>query len=507
MKVFQKGLTGLVAIAAVTSVSIMAPAQAQSIQQTIKAADAAKKEASAAPAKVQAAQKAYDGASSNANKAKTIYDNSKAAEINAKKKYDDSKAYADTKKTELDNADKALKAVQSQFNNADTALKAAKTQFGNADTALKDAKTQFGNADKTLKALLKNKNVAKADLDTAQNNYNTAKATQDTAQSNYNTVKATQDAAQNNYNSTNDTYTKAAKTANDNFNAYQTAQTKATSDLTSYQTAQSVADQTLATLQNTQQMAQKANETANTTAIAAQGAWGNWSKTLSVQDKSLDKSGFQTIIPMFQKLVQKEGVTISGDQIAAKRLDPNQLFLQQAHDVRVWFLNEGAAYKNQLAYEATRGDQYEKAMIFNDVSCDSTKNKCELGEKDGVLDIGDFVDLGKFKANTQFNFLIKSDGASVQTRNGDIYGGDASLNPDGIQHLMAWQVGDYLMLGFEDLRGGGDKDYNDVMFVVDFGKGNLKTTAVPEPGNMTALLGVTGASLWLRRRRQTKTSV
>lgn len=43
------------------------------------------------------------------------------------------------------------------------------------------------------------------------------------------------------------------------------------------------------------------------------------------------------------------------------------------------------------------------------------------------------------------------------------------------------------------------------MFAVDFGKVNLKTTAVPEPGTMAALLGVTGASMWLRRRRQNKT--
>jgi hypothetical protein len=52
------------------------------------------------------------------------------------------------------------------------------------------------------------------------------------------------------------------------------------------------------------------------------------------------------------------------------------------------------------------------------------------------------------------------------------------------------------------LLKGGDKDYNDVMFVVDFGKGNFKTTAVPEPGTMAALLGVTGASLWSHRRKK-----
>jgi PEP-CTERM motif len=43
--------------------------------------------------------------------------------------------------------------------------------------------------------------------------------------------------------------------------------------------------------------------------------------------------------------------------------------------------------------------------------------------------------------------------------------------------------------------------YN-VMLVADFGKDNLKTSAVPEPGTMPALLGATGAVAWLRNRRK-----
>ena len=64
---------------------------------------------------------------------------------------------------------------------------------------------------------------------------------------------------------------------------------------------------------------------------------------------------------------------------------------------------------------------------------------------------------------------------------------------------------DYLLMGFEDLRNGGDKDYNDAMFVVDFGEGNLTNEivqAVPEASNLAAILGVTSAGLMLRRRRR-----
>ena len=209
------------------------------------------------------------------------------------------------------------------------------------------------------------------------------------------------------------------------------------------------------------------------------------------------------MLPQLQALIQPERVAISADKIQAQKLDFSQLFLKQSHNVRVWFLDEGAGYRNQLAYEAIRGQQYDNGMIFEDVSCLSTRNKCSLGNSDGVLDIGDFVDLGRFQAGTQLNFLIKADG--YKNPNGSIYGSDSLLNPDKLQHLMAWQVGDYLLMGFEDLYNGGDKDYNDVMFVVDFGKDNFKTSSVPEPSATSAMLVLGAVSvLKLRNRRQNR---
>lgn len=274
------------------------------------------------------------------------------------------------------------------------------------------------------------------------------------------------------------------------------------------ETAKSNLESVTKAIASAQQALETAKEAEKTATVNSKlDAWGNWTNTHTVQDKSQDKTDFQALIPQFKKLIQNEGKEIPADQIAAKRLDPTQLFLLNDHNVRVWFLDEGAGYRNQLAYEALSDSGYEKGMIFNDISCTFG---CQRGEdKNGVLDIGDFVDIGSIKAGTQLNFLLKADGANANPANGDIYGGNVSLNPDAIQHLMAWQVGDYLMLGFEDLRNGGDKDYNDTIFVMDFGKGNLtnKRRKVPEPGTISALLGVTGAGMWLRcRRSQVKIS-
>jgi hypothetical protein len=51
---------------------------------------------------------------------------------------------------------------------------------------------------------------------------------------------------------------------------------------------------------------------------------------------------------------------------------------------------------------------------------------------------------------------------------------------------MAFDYKNYLVLAFEDISYGGDKDYNDVVFAVDIGEANLMqlatvSAAAPEP--------------------------
>jgi hypothetical protein len=45
----------------------------------------------------------------------------------------------------------------------------------------------------------------------------------------------------------------------------------------------------------------------------------------------------------------------------------------------------------------------------------------------------------------------------------------AELNPDGVQHAISGLSanGNKLIFGFEDLFGGGDRDYQDVLFSID----------------------------------------
>jgi Domain of unknown function (DUF4114)/PEP-CTERM motif len=71
---------------------------------------------------------------------------------------------------------------------------------------------------------------------------------------------------------------------------------------------------------------------------------------------------------------------------------------------------------------------------------------------------------------------------------------------------------DMLVIAYEDLWGGGDKDYNDTVFVIDVGKDNARALAgiqsVPEPSGVAALLGIgTIGFMKLRRRSSLKVNV
>jgi hypothetical protein len=58
----------------------------------------------------------------------------------------------------------------------------------------------------------------------------------------------------------------------------------------------------------------------------------------------------------------------------------------------------------------------------------------------------------------------------------------------------------YLILGFEDMRGGGDRDYNDVIFAVDIGKTNVKALSGGAEPCTTAILATFLGAGWLTAR-------
>ncbi|NJR39144.1 MAG: DUF4114 domain-containing protein [Leptolyngbyaceae cyanobacterium CSU_1_4] len=208
----------------------------------------------------------------------------------------------------------------------------------------------------------------------------------------------------------------------------------------------------------------------------------------------------------FQSYVQKERLELTGAHQVM--LDPSKLFLKYAHNVSTYFINEGAGFRNQLAYEATsKTGEKTSNLLFSDIA--STESI--LANSDGPLKKGDGVNIGKVAAGTQLDFWLKSNG-----KNGgqNVFGTKTESNGDGLQHVVAYAYENYILLGFEDLWGekgatdgknqNSDRDFNDAVFVLDIGKNNVQNLIkpVPEPTVTLGLVSMGVAGVLLRRRRQ-----
>ncbi|WP_238553646.1 DUF4114 domain-containing protein [Fortiea contorta] len=235
---------------------------------------------------------------------------------------------------------------------------------------------------------------------------------------------------------------------------------------------------------------------------------------------------FKNILQDLRAFVGQEGQYLSPETINARRVDLSKLEFKFDHDVKVFFLGETASYRNRLDFQATKGSTVTTGKIFGDTSCNVgdasfTNFSQYCSAPDGALEntvapnkplnVGDWVSLGSFSAGTKLDFLLHADDI-----NGGITGTDANgqtvkgiwslnqaLNPDGVQHAISYYYKDYIIIGFEDLWGGGNKDYNDTVFAIHFGDDNARhVTSVPEPTATIALFGIAGLGFLSTRRRR-----
>lgn len=197
---------------------------------------------------------------------------------------------------------------------------------------------------------------------------------------------------------------------------------------------------------------------------------------------------------------------------ATLALDPSKLQLATDSDVRVYFVGEGAGYANTLGLNTSGTGVLEgdPRVIFPDASTKqnySAALKPQSGRTPHTpLVPGDFVELENLSAGTTLDFFLIANGANGGQ---NVYTADAMSNPDGINHVVSFAYAEpgssYLILGFEDLYGGGDRDFNDLLFAVDIGSANVAAlTATPEPGTWAVLGGLTGIVGWARRRQSRK---
>ena len=106
------------------------------------------------------------------------------------------------------------------------------------------------------------------------------------------------------------------------------------------------------------------------------------------------------------------------------------------------------------------------------------------------------ISLGEFSAGTELIFRL-----DVRNTGLSFFTGDADRNDDGVAHALATTIldeaGTYITtVGFEDLYGGGDLDFNDFEFRLTNVIDPLPIAAPP----VLALMALGLAGLGLRRR-------
>ena len=169
------------------------------------------------------------------------------------------------------------------------------------------------------------------------------------------------------------------------------------------------------------------------------------------------------------------------------KLDPAQLVLAESGHARVYFVSEASGYENALGInlDGVSPDSGSPRLIFPNATCNldlyqaaaqidretMTMDMEPLGERSLELPLlpGDFVDLGTVDAGKRLKFFLINGKQEVFTV-------DPTVNADGVEHMTAFAIENtpYLMLSFEDLLGGGDRDYSDCVFLVELSHSNIE---------------------------------
>lgn len=176
-------------------------------------------------------------------------------------------------------------------------------------------------------------------------------------------------------------------------------------------------------------------------------------------------------------------------QPSAAQALPGTSLYATGDEIWVRFVSYDAGYRNDLYFFAYVGQSPSDAQYL-------FTNKTALpGTEQQVL--GSYT-LGQ---EIIFGIYVYDQGAGKYYT---YYSGNPANNPDGVGHVQLWKIADgkyALRVGFEDLYGGGDNDFNDLIFEVS----GVTHTVTPEPITIallgSGLVGLGGAGL-ARRRRQ-----
>lgn len=164
-----------------------------------------------------------------------------------------------------------------------------------------------------------------------------------------------------------------------------------------------------------------------------------------------------------------------------------QLSGQDLNKISALFFYERAAFANENVFGIyEHGDTSKKIQIFS--GTDTAKSNTAL------YWVGNDVYMNSAGGIKKYTNFGKMFGYYLISPQGTFYSDD-SLNSDKSAHILAYKSktnGNEWWLGMEDLLGGGDRDYKDMILKIS-GISSTSITAVSEPATIFFLgLGLIG---------------
>ncbi len=161
------------------------------------------------------------------------------------------------------------------------------------------------------------------------------------------------------------------------------------------------------------------------------------------------------------------GLILSSSVAVAAPILGGQIYYEGG-DVQVTVLPYSAAYASQLILFSTPSP----LVIATSSQVGQTFNLGNLAALYGIAPGSELI----------FGILVLNTGDTFKM-------GPGGRNPDGVEHVLVDYAegdgGDVALLGFEDLFGGGDHDYNDANFEIQGGIGFARVSA---PASLILLL-------------------
>lgn len=191
-------------------------------------------------------------------------------------------------------------------------------------------------------------------------------------------------------------------------------------------------------------------------------------------------------------------------------VDPNSLFLTGGpQNIGIFLVGENAGFRNDVGisigqdYSLQPGDPQSlfKGVDTGNVTLSSPFDTAvQLGVGPGKLDFFLAADASN-PVVTQPNLYWTDTTLTNATAPVNSPGGDGAIvNPDGLQHALAFlhSSGQFLLYAWSDLPDGGDMDFNDLFYLV-----GARSIEIPEPSTYLLLGGFLLAVMMLKRKRVT----